>query len=40
MLVENILRDLVSFNTINDKDNNEIMNYICDYLKNIILIVK
>jgi len=33
MLVENILRDLVSFNTINDKDNNEIMNYICDYLK-------
>ena len=33
MLVENILKDLVSFNTIDDKENNKIMNYISNYLK-------
>lgn len=30
-----ILRDLVKFNTINDKDNEEIINYIEDYLQKI-----
>lgn len=30
---KNILKDLVSFNTINDKENKEIINYIENYLK-------
>lgn len=30
---KNILKDLVSFNTINDKENNEIINYIENYLQ-------
>ena len=33
MDVKEILRDLVSFNTIRDKENKEIMDYIEDYLK-------
>ena len=33
MKVEQILKKLVSFNTINDKENNEIINYIKEYLE-------
>ena len=31
--MKEILKDLISFNTINDKDNSKIINYIEDYLK-------
>lgn len=34
MNAKDILKDLVSFNTINDKENKEIMDYIENYLKN------
>ena len=35
MDAKEILRKLVNFNTINDKENNKIMNYIKDYLENL-----
>ena len=33
-----ILKDLVKFNTIKDKENKEIVEYIENYLKNFIII--
>ena len=40
MEVQDILKDLISFNTINDKENKEIMDYIENYLKRFNFTIK
>lgn len=40
MDTKEILKKLVSYNTIKDKQNKEIMDFIENYLKNIILLQK
>ena len=40
MRAKEILKKLVSFNTINDKENKEIMDYIEEYLKQYNFITK